>query len=404
MVLNLTGTLGDPTIITKDIPEAVKYVPYGTMIQNNNKYSWNKVSYRLSEGKLPKGMVIKPNGEIYGVPQETGTFTFTVLMDNSGEFEDCTKEFTLTVIENTDINVDNATDTGYDLSQRVHNIYWDGSVSGEQTMVSEGIYGEFVDIYLDGKKLVEGTDYTSESGSTRITIMNQTLAKSGEIGTHTLGVEFRTQDDANVLKRAAQNYVVTTEKDNSGNTGNQDIGGGSDSNNDYTADNDFDFDLGNSNRNTANNFNNLAAQLKENAEKNKANAAVTESISYTVQPGDTLWKIAVKYFGDGNQWRKILEDNKDTIADPNRIYVGQVIIINVTANSTEAAGTANAAGTTNDAEIVDGIYTVKAGDTMWKISKKVYGTGIFWRRLFNANKETIKDASRIYVGQTIKIP
>ncbi|MBR3772319.1 MAG: putative Ig domain-containing protein, partial [Clostridium sp.] len=97
MVLNLTGTLGDPTIITKDIPEAVKYVPYGTMIQNNNKYSWNKVSYRLSEGKLPKGMVIKPNGEIYGVPQETGTFTFTVLMDNSGEFEDCTKEFTLTV-------------------------------------------------------------------------------------------------------------------------------------------------------------------------------------------------------------------------------------------------------------------------------------------------------------------
>ena len=239
--------------------------------------------------------------------------------------------------------------------------------------------------------------------------MNQTLAKSGSAGTHTLGIEFRTQDDANVLKRAAQNYVVTAKESGSGNTDN---GSGSESNNDSNYENDFNFDYeSETGSNTPNSFNQLAAQLKENAEKNKANAnntvAVTESVSYTIQPGDTLWKLAVKYFGDGNQWRKILEDNKATVTDPNKIYAGQVIIINVTANGTEtvgASGTTSVAAVTNDAEIVDGIYMVKAGDTMWKISKKVYGTGIFWRRIFNANKETIKDASRIYVGQTIKIP
>lgn len=32
IVLTLTGTVGDPGITTKEIPQAVKYVPYGTMI------------------------------------------------------------------------------------------------------------------------------------------------------------------------------------------------------------------------------------------------------------------------------------------------------------------------------------------------------------------------------------
>lgn len=70
MVLTLTGMVGDPSITTKDIPAAVKYVPYGTVIQNNNKYSWNKTSYTMVSGTLPAGMTIRENGEIYGVPQE----------------------------------------------------------------------------------------------------------------------------------------------------------------------------------------------------------------------------------------------------------------------------------------------------------------------------------------------
>ena len=390
MVLNLTGTLGDPTIITEDIPEAVKYVPYGTMIQNNNKYSWNKITYKLvnGSGRLPNGMTVKPNGEIYGVPQETGTFTFTVLMDNSGEFKDSTATFTLNVIENTDVNVDNATDEGYDLSQRIQNIHVNTSdMNGEQTVVSEGVFGEFVDLYLDGVKLVKDTDYTAESGSTRITIMNQTLVQGGN-GTHTLGIEFRTQDDVAVLKRAAQNYVVTSNGSSSGgNSGNTGTGGGTDNNFDYNSDSSS----------TPNVFENLTIQLKENAENNKTNMVSTTS--YIIQPGDTLWKIAVKYYGDGNQWRKILEDNKAVIKDPNRIYVGQAIIINVVSNNTET----KVSNKTN-IESIDGSYTVKEGDTLWKISKKVYGTGIFWRRIFDANKDTITDASRIYVGQKIKMP
>lgn len=205
-VLTLTGVVGDPMITTKEIPEAVKYVPYGTMIQNSNKYDWNTVSYRLLRGNLPSGMVVKENGELYGVPTESGEFTFTVRMDNSeSEFGSHSRTYTLIVKENTDINVNAATDPGYEVTQRIPDITL--ASTEDHTFVSQGLYGQFVDVFLDGVKLVEGQDYDSESGSTRITIRSQTLKASNQTGTHTLGVEFRTED--RTLKRAAQNYRVT---------------------------------------------------------------------------------------------------------------------------------------------------------------------------------------------------
>jgi nucleoid-associated protein YgaU len=48
---------------------------------------------------------------------------------------------------------------------------------------------------------------------------------------------------------------------------------------------------------------------------------------YEVQKGDSLWKIAQKFYGDGNKWKKIFEDNKEVIKDPDLIYPGQKIRI-----------------------------------------------------------------------------
>lgn len=36
-------------------------------------------------------------------------------------------------------------------------------------------------------------------------------------------------------------------------------------------------------------------------------------VEYTVQEGDTLWELAVVVYGDGNQWTRIWELNKDTL-------------------------------------------------------------------------------------------
>ena len=52
-----------------------------------------------------------------------------------------------------------------------------------------------------------------------------------------------------------------------------------------------------------------------------------ESFFYTVQPGDTLSKIAKEQYGDGRKYMKIFEANRDTVKDPNVIKVGQKLRI-----------------------------------------------------------------------------
>ncbi|MBI4028910.1 MAG: LysM peptidoglycan-binding domain-containing protein [Candidatus Blackburnbacteria bacterium] len=50
--------------------------------------------------------------------------------------------------------------------------------------------------------------------------------------------------------------------------------------------------------------------------------------SYTVVRGDSLWKIAVRAYGDGYQWVKIWKANKKIIANhPNLIYPNQTFNI-----------------------------------------------------------------------------
>jgi len=50
-----------------------------------------------------------------------------------------------------------------------------------------------------------------------------------------------------------------------------------------------------------------------------------EARTYTVAAGDNLSKIAKHLYGDANRWNEIFEANKDTIGNPDRIKVGQVL-------------------------------------------------------------------------------
>lgn len=49
-------------------------------------------------------------------------------------------------------------------------------------------------------------------------------------------------------------------------------------------------------------------------------------------------------------------------------------------------------------------YEIKSGDTLSKIAKQEYGNANDWRRIFEANKDTIDNPDRIFPGQVIKIP
>jgi nucleoid-associated protein YgaU len=54
-----------------------------------------------------------------------------------------------------------------------------------------------------------------------------------------------------------------------------------------------------------------------------------ESKFYTVQPGDTLWKIAVAEYGPGHggEYHRIFAANEPLLLDPDQIHPGQVLRI-----------------------------------------------------------------------------
>jgi nucleoid-associated protein YgaU len=48
---------------------------------------------------------------------------------------------------------------------------------------------------------------------------------------------------------------------------------------------------------------------------------------YRVQAGDTLSKIAKQFYGNANDYNRIFEANRDKLQNPDRINVGQELVI-----------------------------------------------------------------------------
>jgi nucleoid-associated protein YgaU len=67
----------------------------------------------------------------------------------------------------------------------------------------------------------------------------------------------------------------------------------------------------------------------EVAERDPAEPAKTGSgaQTYTVQSGDTLWKISEQLYGNGSSYMKIFEANTAILEHPDQIFPGQELVI-----------------------------------------------------------------------------
>ena len=105
-----------------------------------------------------------------------------------------------------------------------------------------------------------------------------------------------------------------------------------------------------------------------------ASSSGRRSGRYQVRPGDTLWALARRY---GTTVGAIARLN--ALADPNLIYVGEEL---------KLPGRAQ-----------ERTYTVRAGDTLWGISRR-YGTTVAELAGLNG----IRNPDLIYPGQVLRLP
>jgi LysM repeat protein len=89
----------------------------------------------------------------------------------------------------------------------------------------------------------------------------------------------------------------------------------------------------------------------------------------------------------------------DQIKLVNRDF-GQDLMAEITyATDDLAAAAAAVAGGTQTRS-----YTVKAGDTLSKIAKAHYGDATQYTKIFEANRDKLKDPDKIFPGQVLVIP
>jgi nucleoid-associated protein YgaU len=109
--------------------------------------------------------------------------------------------------------------------------------------------------------------------------------------------------------------------------------------------------------------------------------------SYTVKAGDTLMKISWEQYGTLFRWREIYQANKGRIVDPNHVPPGTQIEL-----PAEGRNPATAADHNGEQ------YLIVKGDTLGKISNKVYGTLQKWKKIWENNRQLIRDPNKIYAG------
>ena len=120
-------------------------------------------------------------------------------------------------------------------------------------------------------------------------------------------------------------------------------------------------------------------------------AASAQGTTHTVQPGDNLFRIAIRY---GTTVQAIQTANGLT---GFTIFVGQTLIIPSSATVTPPT-TASADSTVTPTPATPGTYVVQLNDTVYRIALK-FGTTV--NAIASANRLT---NFRIFVGQTLIIP
>jgi nucleoid-associated protein YgaU len=158
-------------------------------------------------------------------------------------------------------------------------------------------------------------------------------------------------------------------------------------------------------------------------------APVTPDRVHTVVVGDSAFKIAKDYYGDGKVWRKLVKYNKldeDVVLKVGmqiKVPSSEVLLgkkapaIAPSATPTAIASNKPAVTSAHPAPAasklpvsvapvaaVSHTYTVKKGDTLAEIAKHELGNSKRAREIVELNRRTIKDPDNVPLGAVLTLP
>ncbi len=189
------------------LPTAYRYVPYHGYLSSTIEGS----TFSLVSGSLPDGLSLNPYGVVTGLAKELGGFSFKVRETDGTNSTEYTVNMFVYVQSMTDVESSNWPGYGFVETAENHGRVQDQHVSSreelrDQIMYCEAPYYSFKELYIDAIKLTRNIEYYAEEGSTKITILAETIGDFGG-GTHTVAAEFRSEIGESVY--TVQNYTVT---------------------------------------------------------------------------------------------------------------------------------------------------------------------------------------------------
>jgi nucleoid-associated protein YgaU len=114
-------------------------------------------------------------------------------------------------------------------------------------------------------------------------------------------------------------------------------------------------------------------------------------VAWRVERGDSWWKLAENYLGNGARWRELREMNLTATEarTPELLLLGSTVMV--------------PAGVVARPAVAAKSVTVKKGDTLWSIAKDNLGRGTAWKCLAEANPE-LGEPEQLQIGATVQLP
>ena len=111
---------------------------------------------------------------------------------------------------------------------------------------------------------------------------------------------------------------------------------------------------------------------------------------HVVRPGDDLWSLAERYYGNGRDWRKIAAANPTVLTGgPDRLQVGWQLKIPDLDEDPARDGR---------------LVTVRRGETLSAIAERELGAAARWTDIFHANRAQLSDPDELAVGMRLVLP